>query len=75
MARNRDAYFHPKEAQALGNYFVWEHHRYTYPWRIQMSDPVRLQRARHNEQLNRKKLGWPDYYYDFNLFDEELKTR
>jgi len=31
QAKARHCYFHPKEANAIGNYFVWEHHRYTYP--------------------------------------------
>ena len=75
MARNRDCYFHAREAVALGNYFVWEHHRYTYPWRIEPADPERLQRARIGEMRNRKAAGWPDYYFNEYLFDEELKTR
>jgi len=75
MARNRDCYFHPREAMAIGNYFVWEHHRYTYPWRIEPADPQRLQRARIEEARNRKALGWPDHYFEPYLFDEELKTR
>jgi hypothetical protein len=75
MARNRDCYFNPKEAQALGNYFVWEHARYTYPWIIDPVDPQRLQNARHGEQLNRKALNWPLYYYNTYLFDEPLKMK
>jgi len=75
MARNRDCYFHPREAVAIGNYFVWEHHRYTFPWRIEAADPTRLQRARIQEMRNRKAAGWPDYYFDNYLFDEPLKTR
>ena len=75
MARGRDCYFHPREAMALGNYFVWDHAKYTYPWRIKPADPARLERARHLEMLNRKAAGWPDHYYNNYLFDEELKTR
>jgi hypothetical protein len=75
MARNRDCYFHKKEANCLGNYFVWESHRYTYPWRIKMDNAERLAQARHDEQLNRKKLNWPDYYYCAQLFNEPLKMR
>ena len=75
MARGRDCYFHPREAMALGNYFVWDHAKYTYPWRIEPADPTRLERARHLEMLNRKAAGWPDHYYNSYLFDEELKTR
>jgi len=75
MARNRDCYFHPREAAALGNYFVWEQARYTYPWRINGVDPAREREARRREMLNRKALGWPDYYFHAQLFDEPLKTR
>jgi len=75
MAAMRDCYFHPREAHAMGNYFVWDHARYTYPWRIEMSDPVRLENARHAEMLNRKALGWPDFFYNQHLFDEKLKMR
>lgn len=75
MARNRDCYFHRREAVALGNYFVWEQRRYTYPWRTGPADPDRLQRARHGEYLNRRAAGWPDHYFNNYLFDEELKTR
>ena len=75
MARNRDCYFHPREAMALGNYFVWEHDRYTYPWRIDAADPARLQAARIGEMLNRKAAGWPDYYFCAYLFDEDIGPR
>ncbi|MBI3827931.1 MAG: transglutaminase domain-containing protein [Planctomycetes bacterium] len=75
MAHNRDCYFHPREALAIGNYFVWDHAKYTYPWRIEPADLDRLQRARHAEQLNRAKLGWPSHYYDPNLLDETVKMR
>jgi len=75
MARNRDCYFHPREAAAIGNYFVWEHHRYAYPWRIESAEPEREREARRLEMLNRKALGWPDYYFNPQLFDEPLKMR
>jgi len=75
MARNRDCYFHPKEAVAIGNYLVWEKDNYTFPWRREAADPGRLFRARRGEALNRKALGWPDYYFNHYLFDEMLKTR
>ena len=26
------------------------------------------------ESLNRKALGWPDYYFNHMLFDEEFKS-
>ncbi|MGQ9662930.1 MAG: transglutaminase-like domain-containing protein [Kiritimatiellia bacterium] len=75
MVRNRDCYFHPKEAWAVGNYFVWEHAKYTYPWRIEPADPKGLAEARRLEALNRRKLGWPDHYFVPQLLEEKLKLR
>jgi hypothetical protein len=75
MAMFRDAYFHPREAQALGNYLVWEHARYRYPWIREPADPARLGEARHQEALNRARLGWPASYHLHHLFDEALKLR
>jgi len=72
MARNRDCYFHPKEAMALGNYFVWDHAKYNYNWHIDGVDPGREREARRELALVMKKLGWPDYYFNVQLFDEEL---
>jgi len=74
QAKARECYFHPKEAVALGNYFVWEHHRYTYPWRHGPADPVRLERARHAENLFRWKHGWPPFYFNHYLFEGGLRT-
>lgn len=68
---NRNSYFHPREAIAIGNYFVWEKNRYTFPWRVKPSDPARLLAARRGEMLNRKALGWPDYYYTPYLLEED----
>jgi len=75
MCKLRDCYFHPKEAVAIGNYFVWEKDRYTFPWVRSAVDPARLFRARRAEMQNRKELGWPDYYFNPYLFADELKTR
>ncbi len=75
IAKNRDCYFNPREAVAIGNYFVWEKDKYTFPWHTRPADPARLFRARRQEALNRKALGWPDYYMNPYLFDEPLKTR
>ena len=72
MIRNRDCYFHPREAMAIGNYFVWDHHKYTYPWRADPVDPARLQAARIAEARNRREAGWPDYYFDPHLASDEL---
>jgi len=75
MIRNRDCYFHPREAMAIGNYFVWEHERYTYPWRIAPADPERLQAARIAEARNRREAGWPDYYFHPHLANDEIGWR
>ncbi|MBA3708050.1 MAG: transglutaminase domain-containing protein [Planctomycetes bacterium] len=75
MASFRDFYFHPREAQALGNYFAWDSARYTYPWIIRPADATRLGEARHQEALNRQKLGWPAFYHNAQLFDEPLRMR
>ena len=76
MCRNRDCYFHPKEANAVGNYFVWEHDQYTYPWIIDGVDPDTEQRARHEAARNKRALGWPDYYFNEKLWEpEELGMR
>lgn len=75
LARFRDCYFNPLEAAAIGNYFVWEHGRYTYPWRQEAADPDRLREGRRHEALNRKALGWPDFYFDPLLFDETINRR
>ncbi|MBA2480856.1 MAG: transglutaminase domain-containing protein [Planctomycetes bacterium] len=75
MAMFRDACFHPREAQALGNYQVWDHARYTYPWTIKPVDAKRLGDARHGEALNRQTMGWPAHYHHHHLFDEALKMR
>ncbi len=45
LAMSRDCCFHPKEAVALGNYFVWERDRYSFPWFDRPADPDRLLRA------------------------------
>jgi len=75
MLRNRDCYFNPREAMALGNYFVWEMGRYTFPWRIEPADPEALDEAKHASMLNRQELGWPAFYFNPYLLDERLKPR
>ncbi len=67
--------FHPREAMAIGNYYVWEHERYTYPWSVHREQSEAQREATREEHLNRKAAGWPDYYFDASLFDQELKTR
>ncbi len=68
LAMSRDCCFHPKEAVALGNYFVWECDRYTFPWFDRPADPARLLRARLTEMQIRKELGWPEWYGNPYLF-------
>jgi len=75
MAKNQYCYFHPREAVAVGNYFVWEKHKYTFPWRRRPADAARLLAARRGEMMNRRKLGWPDFYYNHYLLDKKAKTR
>jgi hypothetical protein len=29
--RIRDCLLHPRESFAIGNYYVWDHSKYTYP--------------------------------------------
>ncbi|MBN1810127.1 MAG: transglutaminase domain-containing protein [Planctomycetes bacterium] len=72
MARARDCYFHPREATAIGNYFVWDYDRYTYPWCLEAADPERRRKATRAEYLNRRELGWPDYYFQPLLFSEDI---
>jgi hypothetical protein len=57
---------------ALGNYFVWDHAKYNYNWHIDGADPLREREARRELALVMKKLGWPDHYFNVQLFDEEL---
>ncbi|MCD6404986.1 MAG: transglutaminase domain-containing protein [Planctomycetes bacterium] len=75
MAKNRDCYFNRREAVAIGNYFACDKQKYTFPWFSQAADPARLFRARREEMENRKKMGWPDYYFNPYLFDETVKTQ
>lgn len=76
MARNRDCYFHPREAMALGNYYVWESDRYTFPWsRGGPAHPERHRDVMREMARLKKKMGWPDYYFNEDLFEGDLKTR
>jgi hypothetical protein len=75
MARNRDCYFHPKEAMAIGNYYVWDYERYTYPWSLHCAHEKQRQ-ALITELLRLKwDAGWPPYFFDQRLFNEKLKMR
>lgn len=75
MVKNRDCYFHPREALAIGNYYAWEHDRYTFPWRIDPVDPARLEKARQGEALNCRAAGWPDFFFNPLVQEETLKMR
>lgn len=74
IARGRDCYFFAKETVCVGNYYVWEQDRYSYPWTAEAHDPEGRAEAVRLENLNRKALGWPDYYFNHMLFDEEFKS-
>jgi hypothetical protein len=54
---------------------VWDFNKYTYPWITKAADPVRLEQARFAEYPMRRRLGWPDLYFDYHLFEGELKTK
>ncbi len=73
MAKARDCYFRPEEAVCVGNYYAWDRERYTYPWTAGAKDPGGRAEAVRLENLNRKALGWPDYYFNHTLFDEEFR--
>jgi len=56
----RACYCHPKEAVAVGNYFVWDHARYDYPWDTGGAvDRVRTEKAVIAENTMRVKFGYP----------------
>lgn len=73
-ARYRDCYFNAKEAAAIGNYGLPDFTRMTFPWRCNSADPAREAAARHELAQITRDLGWPMWFWDFKLFDEELKT-
>ncbi|MFC1583002.1 hypothetical protein ACFL4W_05640 [Planctomycetota bacterium] len=75
QGKGRECYFRANEAVCLGNYYAWEKDRYTFPWRTEAADPVRLMNARFSEARFRRKHNWPDFYFDFHLLEGELKTR
>jgi transglutaminase superfamily protein len=72
MARNRDCYFHPAEAVAIGNYFVWDFAKYNYNWHIDSVEEMRLKEARYQLVLLQKKMNWPDHFFNAGLFNEQL---
>lgn len=74
-ARYRDCYFNPREAVAIGNHFVGDYEKFLYPWRCQGADPAREAVARQRLAQLTRELGWPDWVWDFKLFDEALPTR
>lgn len=60
----RDCYLHPKEAQCVGNYYAWDHHKYDYPWQTKTVNPAALELARYAEAELRRKLNWPMEYFN-----------
>ncbi len=75
MARNRDCYFHPKEAMAIGNYYVWDFERYTFPWSLRCAHEERRQELLAELLRLKMEAGWPTYFSNEKQFDETLKTR
>ncbi len=74
IARYRDCYFNPKEAAAIGNYGADSLTRFSFPWHTAGADPAREAVARHKLAQVTRKLGWPDWFFESKLFDEELKA-
>lgn len=70
LARTRDCYFHKHEAIAVGNYFAWEQHRYSFPWCLDAADNQRLIEARMAEARNCEAMGYPNYYFLTHLFND-----
>ncbi len=75
MARNRDCYFHPVAAMALGNYFVWDFAEYNYNWHIESVEEMRDKEARYQLALLQKKINWRDHFFNAGLFNEQLSIR
>jgi len=73
QARIRDCYLHPEEAAAVGNYFVWDHAKYDYPWILEPADPARVEAAVITENRIRVKRGFPNHY--FNPVPQNLPLR
>lgn len=59
----RDCCLHPKEAVAIGNYYVWDHAKYEYPWHTGVEDAGRLDAARVAETTLRMQIGFPAHYF------------
>ncbi|MGH7142976.1 MAG: transglutaminase domain-containing protein [Planctomycetota bacterium] len=74
-AKNRYCYFHPKEAICIGNYYVWEQAKYSFPWFKEPVDGDRLFLARVGEDHLRRELGWPDFYFSPYLLSEKMPAR
>lgn len=63
QAYTRDCCFHPRETVVIGNYFVWDHTKYDYPWHTNVADAKRLNAARIAETTLRMRLGFPTHYF------------
>lgn len=75
MARNRDCYFNPREAMAIGNYYVWDYGKYTFPWYMESVDEQLRQDILAEMARVMYAADWPPYYFNAALFTEELKMR
>jgi hypothetical protein len=75
QAKIRECYFNPKEATVIGNYFAWDVNKYTFPWRTEAADPVRLEKGRIAEAQFRDKHEWPPFYANPHLFEGSLITK
>ncbi len=69
IAEYRDCYFNPREAIAVGNYFVWDHDKYGYPCITESADRDRLFLSNFKAAANRREMNWPDFYFNHRLLD------
>ncbi len=72
LCRTRDCYFHKREAIAIGNYYVADYDSYTYPWAASRPPTDALLSNVREEHLNRQAMGWPDHYFNKDLFNERV---
>ena len=71
----RECTFHPKEAFAVGNYYVWDHATYDYPWAFGSADPVKKEAVLRKESAMRVSFGYPPSYWDYRCHSEPLRVK